>query len=400
MESRKLVKTKDPGIFKRGARYVVVYRDPNGQQKKRAAATLAEARDIKAGLRTDISRGEYVPQSKLTLNDYYKSWLVTYTGRTRSGIRQTTLEGYADRMRLHVLPTLGRCRLAEIGPRDIKQLGASLYAKGLSANSVRVTIAPLKALLACAFEEELIRRNPAANVRLAQPKTGTDDGLPKIKSLTVEELQRLIAAVPEQHRLVVELLGHTGLRIGELIALTWADIDFGRKRVQVQRRWYRGSFAPPKSKFGIRQVPLTHTMAQKLWTLRGRDDELIFGTRNNTPMGATNFYNRVFKPAAVKAGVPWATFHTLRHTCASILFNNGGLNPKQVQAWLGHHAASFTLDTYVHLLEEDIAEAPDALDELSKAATQGQQDTPKQTETLGTTVALVPLNEAVSAVSA
>jgi Phage integrase family len=59
------------------------------------------------------------------------------------------------------------------------------------------------------------------------------------------------------------------------------------------------------------------------------------------------------KPAAKRAGVPWAGFHTLRHTCATMLFR-GGLNAKQVQMWLGHHSPAFTLAVYVHLLPDDL----------------------------------------------
>jgi integrase len=282
-------------------------------------------------------------------------------------------------MRVHVLPALGRRRLTELGPRDIKQLAADLTAKGLSANSVRLAIAPLKALLATAFEEELIRRNPAANVRLAQPER-VDAAAQTPKALTPDQLRRLIASLPEGDRLLVELLAQTGLRIGELAALTWRDIDFGRRRLHVRRRWYRGTFAPPKSEHGVRVVPLTPVTARRLWTLRGRDDQLVFSTSRGTPIDVTNFYNRVYKPAARAAGVPWATLHTLRHTCASVLFNKAGLNPKQVQAWLGHHAASFTLDTYVHLLDEDIQDAPAALDALLEGATGGQQDAPNCAE--------------------
>jgi hypothetical protein len=115
MESRKLERTKEPNIYKRGSRYVVQYRDPQGQRRKKAAATMAEARDIRASVRTDISRGEYVPQTKLTLQAYYDEWIKSYAGRTRSGVRVSTLTGYRDQMRVHVLPALGQRRLAEIG---------------------------------------------------------------------------------------------------------------------------------------------------------------------------------------------------------------------------------------------------------------------------------------------
>ena len=64
----------------------------------------------------------------------------------------------------------------------------------------------------------------------------------------------------------------------------------------------------------------------------------------------------MLKPAAAAAGVPWASWHTLRHTCGSVLFRHGA-NAKQFQAWLGHHSPAFTVAVYVHLLDDD---APDA----------------------------------------
>jgi integrase len=76
---------------------------------------------------------------------------------------------------------------------------------------------------------------------------------------------------------------------------------------------------------------------------------------------------RVLKPAARRAGLGWVGFHTFRHTCASRLFERG-LNVKQVQAWLGHHKASFTLDTYVHLLSHELPECP--FEESAKAITE------------------------------
>jgi integrase len=163
------------------------------------------------------------------------------------------------------------------------------------------------------------------------------------------------------------------------VRLQWAHVDFGRRRLLVRRRWYRGTFAPPKSKFGRRDVPLTEAMTRRLWQLRkdahGVDDALVFPSAAGTPLGDANLY-KVLKPAAVRAGLgrwvktpkglraeSWVGFHTFRHTCATALFL-AGKNPKQVQHWLGHHAASFTMDVYVHLLPDDVGEAPDAFDAL------------------------------------
>lgn len=84
---------------------------------------------------------------------------------------------------------------------------------------------------------------------------------------------------------------------------------------------------------------------------------------------ASNLMRRVLTPTAIEAGlgragprrpnfraVSWVGFHTFRHTCATVLFREGW-NAVQVQRWLGHHKPSFTLDTYVHLLPEDVPRA-------------------------------------------
>ncbi len=101
---------------------------------------------------------------------------------------------------------------------------------------------------------------------------------------------------------------------------------------------------------------------QQRSTHRG-DADPVFASKAGTPLDYTNTYPRVFKPAARRAGVPWAGFHTLRHTCATLLFRNG-LNAKQVQHWLGHHSPAFTLDVYVHLLP-DALPTPTFLDTIT-----------------------------------
>ena len=73
------------------------------------------------------------------------------------------------------------------------------------------------------------------------------EGGEQVKALTEDELRALLDGVPGQWRLLHEFLAHTGLRIGETLALQWKHIDFGKRRVMVRRRWYWGDFAPPKT---------------------------------------------------------------------------------------------------------------------------------------------------------
>jgi integrase len=365
--TRRLVKTGTPGIYKRGDRYVVVFRDPHGKQRKRFARTLAEARDIKAALTADVRRGEYRSLSRITFAEYATEWIESYQGRTSRGLREGTRDDYRSTLERDAIPFFGRMRLVEIEPRDVKRYGAHVAGRGVSPNTVRLAVAPVKALLATAVEEGLLRSNPSAGVRIVQASEPDLDG-GQVKALTEGELRALLTGVAPEWRLLVTLLAQTGLRASEALPLTWGDVDFGQRRLAVRRSLSRGQIAAPKTKHGRRDVPLTEGLTRDLWTVRkssagdARDDSPIFRGRNGGYIDRAQVF-RAVKAAGKRAGVPWVGLHTLRHTAATILFRRGW-NAVQVQRFLGHHSPAFTLATYVHLLTEDLPE-PTILAELT-----------------------------------
>ncbi len=355
--STERIRTSSPGIYRRGQRYDIAYRDPQGRQRWKAARTLREAKVVQATLRADVARGEFRALSRVSFADYAAEWIATYQGRTSRGIRVATKADYARDLTRYAAPFFGSRRLSEIEPRDVKKFTQELSEKGLSTATVRRVLAPVRALLATAVEEGLIRTNPALGIRLAQTASDPDDE-GHVKALSESELSALLAATPDQWRLLFRFLAHTGLRISELVALRWGDLDLDEGWVRIRRRDYRGSIDAPMSRFGRREIPLSAVMARDLAELRtlvGRsgDEDPVFQTRTGTAMRRENVFRRVLKPAAEEAGVPWAGFHTLRHTCATLLFRHGA-NAKQVQMWLGHHSPAFTLATYVHLLPDDL----------------------------------------------
>jgi integrase len=376
-----LIRVKNhPGIYRRGNRYVVRYRDGHGHGHKAFARTLAEARDLKAALTADVRRGEHRQLSRVTFVEYAPSWISGYAGRTARGFREPTRESYARELGLDpqtfeplepprgAVAFFGRTRLVAIEPRDVKAYAVKVAARkvgdrAVKPNTVRLALAPVKALLATAVEEGLLRSNPAAGLRIAQATTASmvDEAEPeKAKALTEDELQALLAAVPEEWRLFVTLLAQAGLRVSEALPLRWGDVDFGKRRLRVRRSLSRGRVGPPKSRYGRRDVPLTEGMARALWEARKRpgtdsgEEALIFPAADGGPLDRDRVY-RVVKSAARKGGVPWAGLHTLRHTCATILFRRGW-NAVQVQRFLGHHSPAFTLAVYVHLLPDDLPE--------------------------------------------
>jgi integrase len=353
--------TRHPGIFKRGNRYTARVRDRRGRVRRVSGATIAEVKAKRAAFETDVARGEWREASRVTFAEYAADWLDTYTGRTGRGIRPETLAEYRRTVEREAVPFFGRMPLAQVEPRDVRRYVAGVKSRGVSANTVRLAVAPVRALFATALEDGVIRANPCAGIRLAGRDASAHDSR-TIRALTGDELARLIGEVPDCHRLLVRFLSETGLRISEALALRWGDLDLGANRLHVRRRFYRGTIAPPKSAYGKRTVPLSADLSRALWAHRKRiqtaqDVQPVFASTRGGMLNAANVANRVLKPAARRAGVPWASWHTLRHTCATDLFNHG-LNAKQVQVWLGHHSPAFTMSTYVHLLSDDLPASP------------------------------------------
>lgn len=187
-----------------------------------------------------------------------------------------------------------------------------------------------------------------------------DDDEEQVRALTSDQLATFLELVPARHRLTFRFLAATGVRFSELAAVQWRhlQLDGSSPHVRVRRAYVRGRMEPPKTRHGRREVPLSPSLVSELraWhkaTEWPRPEDLVFAGMTGQPLNYGNLRHRVLVPTAEEAGVPWIGFHTFRHTCASMLFDQGR-NAKQVQRWLGHHSAAFTLDTYVHLLSDEL----------------------------------------------
>ncbi|WP_210492310.1 tyrosine-type recombinase/integrase [Patulibacter sp. SYSU D01012] len=349
----KLEKTKVAGVWRRGDRFAYTWRDGAGRQRWGTADTLAGASQAKArrtARRSDVDA--------LLVRVYALEWVERYLGRTSRGIRDVTRREYRRDLEQHVLPLLGaRRRLVDLTPRHVADVVAALSRQGLADRTVRKVIAPLRACLATAVEEGLIPSNPCTGVRLPVRLEVQEDEDASARRLTDEELVRVLQAAPAGWSDLLLLLALAGLRISEALALRWKDVVLvGYPVVKVRRALRNGQFAAPKSRHGHRDIPIPASLVDALVARRRtagspRGDELVFSGTDGRPLDDGYARRKSIQPAAAAAGVPWASFHTLRHTCASRLFD-AGWDVKQVQLFLGHHAPSFTLDTYVHLMSD------------------------------------------------
>lgn len=359
----KMEKTNTPGIYKRGSKYVIVWRH-RGSQHKESFRTLTEAREAKAQRRAGDSR----PASRIKFGDYFEKWIETYAGRTARGFSETTRPEYRRPIEQHAVPAWDTWRLADIEPGDVRDLFGKMRTADATTSQITKLRAALSALFATAVEDGLTRSNPIQGVRIPAGQSEPEEE--KVKALTREELRILIAAIPEDWRLFFEFLTQTGLRISEAIGLRWEHVELGdRPRVEVREQFYKGQRKGLKSRDGRRDVPLSPGMVERLIVHR-RDNysgpkSPVFPSKVGAELRPENILRRVLYPAAISVGLTVErdekvksaiAFHAFRHTCASLLFAEGR-NVKQVQEWLGHADPGFTLRTYIHLMDEGVGDA-------------------------------------------
>jgi integrase len=369
-DKRRLRKTKTPGVFKRvdGAGktigYVCVFRSA-GRQRKRHARTYEEAKRIKRESETDRDRGELQERAAVGFLRYVDEWVERYRGQGRRGFRESTREEYRRLIRAYAHRHF---------PRKLKLADVSTYAlarfmdwladekeqgKRLSDRTIANAVIPLRAALATAKREGLIRHNPAQGLAMPHREQLPED---EVKVFSRDQLAAVLAMAPERHRPLFELLAATGLRISEAIALQrlHLQLDAEEPEVCIRRAIVRERIVPPKSKYGNREVRLPEPLAAKLRAyLTTQPDQdstaLAFPSEAGGPLNPGNLRRRVLKPLAEEVDAPWAGFHTFRHTFASLHLSQG-TNLLQLSRALGHHSPAFTLTRYTHLLPGD--EAP------------------------------------------
>lgn len=371
-----LEKTSSPGIYRAHRKncerrgrcacpYVIVWRH-RGRQHKERCKTFNEAREKKA-IRDNV---DSKPVERARFGEYFADWIESYAGRTQRGFSETTRPEYRRTIEKNAVPRWRTWKLSAIEPRDVRDLLMAMRNEGKSTSMIRKTRASLSTLFATALEDGLIIRNPIRGVRIPAPLVEETPDEERAKALTRAELATLLSAIPEDWHLFFEFLAHTGLRISEAIGLTWEHLELeGKPQVRVREQFYRCQRRRLKSGAGRRDIPLAPRMTARLIARKEANysgpNEPVFTSDVGTELIRGKIAERVLNPARELVGMPWVSFHTFRHTCASLLFANGK-DIKQIQTWLGHADAGFTLRTYIHLLEEGVGSA-DFLDDAVEA---------------------------------
>ena len=190
-----------------------------------------------------------------------------------------------------------------------------------------------------------------------------------------------LAAKPEarhDYTPLIRIALSTGLRLGELLGLTWADIDFEEGALYVRRQWTRlGEYAPPKTRAAVRRVPLSADMVAfvrelKIGSRFSQDDHPVFASKTGQPLAHRNATRRGFQAVAAEAGVEGVSFHSMRHAFASRMIDRG-ISSTVLAKLMGHESSAITERRYIHLFDQQRTDeavrqamTPSSWDKVSK----------------------------------
>jgi integrase len=347
-------------------------------------------------------RGALASHSGVTLTEYVHSWFETVATRR---LRASTFETYRSYTRRFIIPYLGHRPLSALSPKDVRlwldRLGTDCQCcrqgfdeqrpvakrrccavgacceKVLASATIAYTHGILRTALGDAVREEVLGRNVAKMTAAPVIRSAPID------PWTAEEAKAFLAYARGNERFAVafELALRTGLRIGELCALRWTDVDLDSGVLTVRhslRRFLDGqglTLTEPKTKSARRRIPLPPAVVtllrehkedqeQQKTVLRGRwvDQGFVITTLAGSAMDPVHL-SKYFQDALGRCGVRRIRFHDMRHTCATLLLESGA-ELVTIKDLLGHSKIQITADVYTHVRLKVVRSAFDAMGDM------------------------------------
>lgn len=350
--------------------------------------TLKDAKKTLAEKRYQVEHGELGKADKVPLDKWYETWLTTYK---IPNIKETSVRTYKHWFTCYIQPTLGNRYLTQIKPVDIQKLINDYQEKGFAVKTIYSIYGVIFDLFETAYINDRIPKNPAKNIKL--PKQEKVER----RVLSTSEQTTFLAHLKNEkwlphEPLFVTMLG-TGMRVGEVLGLTWDCVDFDRKEIKLDKALvygksvsdgkYRFTFQTPKTTSSKRIIPMLKEVENALhrqsvaqnrlrqmigerWQPLEGFENLVFANMSGRPYRETHirdFLVTIIKEindkemslAIIEKREPILmehfSPHSLRHSFATRAFECG-LPPKTVQAILGHSSVAMTMDLYTHTTED------------------------------------------------
>lgn len=375
-ECGKGIYQRKDGLF--SARFV----NQQGKRQEKCFSTVQEARNwLEKAKYEDKHSNVFVP-SVLTVDEWFEYWINHIVG----DLAPNTRRNYRERYKRNIQPVIGGMKLSDVKPLHCKMVLNNMD-EDYAGSTIRQTFIAMGTLFKSALMNDLIAKHPMDGVRYTKPIRAVND----IKFLTVEEQEKFLEASKRSHNYnQYALILQTGLRTGKIIGLTWDAIDFEKRTLTVNKTleyrhkqgyWRAG---PPKTQQSYRTIPLTNQAYEILKEIESKKGErkeseslsqtleyidrrtgqkktlvmkdLVFiNWRTGEPAKNSSYDTHLYK-LCDEANIKRFCMHALRHTYATRAIESG-MQPKLLQQLLGHASIKTTMDRYVHVTEDSLANA-------------------------------------------
>lgn len=283
---------------------------------------------------------EYVPAKASTVEEWAHTWLTVYK---KPNVSYTTFTNYKMYTENHIVPAIGKMKLTEVKPSDIKTILASK--KSLSTSAQKHIYLCLRSIFETALDDDLVSKNPVPKIKIGNVKQDAP------QHFTAEQIQEIIHATKEDpfgH--IVLLLLYTGLRIGELCALKWEDIEGDKITIRRAVASVENGTTEKAPKSGKERVLYQTEELSALLAELPRDTEYVINSQGHRyrPDSLSRNYKKFFE----RHNLPYLSPHKCRHTYATFLVESGA-NLLYVKELLGHSTVRVT-EIYAHSNEEPL----------------------------------------------
>ena len=305
--------------------------------------------------------------------EWLQEWLENYIEPTA---KSRTFSRYSEIVNQHIIPHLGKYEIKELSPSVLQHYVTELLTsgnlktgKGLAVNLVNAIINVVQNSIKTAFNLGYIKEHSADRIKRPKPVEK------EITCFTPQEQKQIEQAVlngKKEKMFGVMLCLYSGLRLGELLALKWEDIDMQKGLLTVSKSCYDGKRKDgkyvriedtPKTPSSRRVIPLPKQLIPLLRTNKLKSSSGYVVSSNNAPISSVRSYQRSFSLLQKKLKIPHRGFHSLRHTFATRALECG-MDVKTLSEVLGHKNPTVTLNRYVHSLMEHKKEMMNRLGKL------------------------------------
>ena len=352
---------------------------------KKVGADLSLAQEIAKKTEARLILGEFeldktLPPPLPSFKKCAEVWLAL----PREDWKESTLESYRANLSKHVYPEIGAEPIDHIRRKHLKALFDKLATGGLSRATLSLIKAPVSGVFNYAVDSEIIEANPLKDLSISTRKIHLG-----LEPLTEDEAARLL----EQARRFLDgyyyphllCMLRAGIRLGELKALQWQDIDFEKRQMEIRRSCRRGRLTDTKNR-KRRRVDMTPHLAEtlKAWETKQKQQALklgkpflntgfVFASRRGEIMRRIALENALSRCLSA-AKLRHIRIHDLRHSYATIRLLKGH-NIGDVSYQLGHSSISMTYDVYGHWIPGHFKSEVDELDLMRSNAPQAHPET-------------------------